>query len=110
MQALQIFHDKEDKPPNFVMYPTDLFTAINNIFNGNEAKVMLTLLGCKGDGSFSPSLTYMQKTAGITQPNNYYKIRKQLESKGYIEMDQQGNLYIDTKKIIDQYQNDTHNI
>ena len=70
---------------------------------------MFTLLGCKGDGSFSPSLTYMQKMAGITQPNNYYKIRKQLESKGYIEMDKQGNLYIDTKKILDQYQNDTHN-
>ena len=65
MQAPQIFHDKEDKPSNFVMYPTDLFAAINNIFNGNEAKVMLTLLGCKGDGSFSPSLTYMQKMAGM---------------------------------------------
>lgn len=110
MQAPQIFHDKKDKPPNFVMYPTDLFAAINTIFSGNEAKVMLTLLGCKGDGSFSPSLPYMQKMAGITQPNNYYKIRKQLESKGYIEIDKQGNLYIDTKKILDQYQNDTHNI
>ena len=110
MQTPQIFHDKEDKPPNFVMYPTDLFAAINTIFNGNEAKVMLTLLGCKGDGSFSPSLAYMQKMAGITQPNNYYKIRKQLEIKGYIKVDEQGNLYIDTKKILDQYQNDTHNI
>lgn len=110
MQAPQIFHDKEDKPSSFVMYPTDIFAAINNIFNGNEAKVMLTLLGCKGDGSFSPSLTYMQKMAGIAKPNNYYKIRKQLETKGYIEIDKQGNLYIDTKKILDQYQNDTHNI
>lgn len=110
MQAPQIFHDKEDRPSNFVMYPADLFAAINTIFNGNEAKVMLTLLGCKGDGSFSPSLTYMQKMAGITQPNNYYKIRKQLETKGYIKVDKQGNLYIDTKKILDKYQNDTHNI
>lgn len=110
MQAPQIFHDKEDRPKTFVIYPTELFAAINTIFNGNEAKVMLTLLGCKGDGSFSPSLPYMQKMAGITQPNNYYKIRKQLESKGYIEMDKQGNLYIDTKKILDQYQNDTTNI
>ena len=109
-KAPQVFHDKEDKPPNFVMYPLDLFAAINNIFNGNEAKTMLSLLGCKGDGSFSPSTAYMQKITGITLPHNYYKIRKQLETKGYIQTDEQGNLYINTKKIIDQYQNDTLNI
>ena len=102
-KAPQIFHTKEDKPHSFVMYPTDLFAAINTIFNGTEAKVMLALLGCKGDGSFSPSLQYMQKVTGITKPNNYYKIRKQLETNGYISTDQDGNLYIDTKKIIEEY-------
>ena len=96
----QIFHDKEDKPKNFVVYPIDLFSAINTLFNGNEVKIMLALLGCKGDGSFSPSVAYMQKMTGITQPNNYYKTRKQLETKGYIKTDEQGNLYIDTEKII----------
>ena len=105
----QIFHDKEDNPPNFIMIPSDLFVAINNIFNGNEAKILLTLLGCKGDGSFSPSAQYIQKMTGITQPNNYYKIRKQLETKGYIETDEQGNLYINSTKILKQYQNDTSN-
>lgn len=105
-KAPQIFHTKEDKPRSFVMYPTDLFAAVNSIFNGTEAKVMLALLGCKGDGSFSPSLQYMQKVTGITQPNNYYKTRKQLEKKGYISTDKEGNLYIDTQKIIDEYQNE----
>lgn len=109
-KAPQIFHTKEDKPSSFVMYPTDLFAAINTIFNGTESKVMLALLGCKGDGSFSPSTTYMQKVTGITQPNNYYKTRKQLEKKGYITTDKDGNLYIDAQKIIDQYKNDTNNI
>lgn len=99
-KAPQIFHTKEDKPKSFVMYPTELFAAINVLFNGNEAKVMLALLGCKGDGSFSPSAQYMQNITGITQPNNYYKTRKQLEKKGYIETDKDGNLYIDTQKII----------
>ena len=101
-KAPQIFHTKEEKPKSFVMYPTDLFAAINTIFNGNEAKVMLALLGCKGDGSFSPSTAYMQKVTGITLPNNYYKTRKQLEKKGYIEVDEDGNLYIDTQRILAQ--------
>lgn len=102
--APQVFHDKQDKPKNFVLYPTDLFSAINTIFNGNEAKIMLTLLGCKGDGSFSPSTAYIQKMTGITQPDNYYRIRKKLKNKGYITTDEQGNLYIDTQKILREAQ------
>jgi hypothetical protein len=102
VQAPQVFHDKQDKPKNFVIYPSDLFAAINQICNGNEAKILFTLLGCKGDGSFSPSTTYVQKMAGITQPNNYYKTRKQLEKKGLIRTDEKGNLYINTKNILAQ--------
>lgn len=100
MQAPQIFHDKPEKTKNFVAYPSDLFAAINQICNGNEAKVLLTLLGCKGDGSFAPSTAYVQRMAGITQPNNYYKTRKALENKGFIRTDEKGNLYISTKKIL----------
>ena len=98
--APQVFHDKPDKPKNFVVYPSDLFAAINQICNGNEAKVLLTLIGCKGDGSFSPSTAYIQKMAGITQPNNYYRIRKQLETRGLLTIDKEGNLYIDTQAIM----------
>lgn len=105
----QIFHDKEDPKSNFVIFPSDLFAAINTLFSGNESKLLLTLLGCKGDGSFTPSTTYMQKMTGISKPNNYFKIRKQLEDKGYIQIDEKGNLYINTKQIIDKYQNDTDN-
>lgn len=100
--APQIFHDKPDKTKNFVSYPSDLFAAVNQICNGNETKVLLTLLGCKGDGSFAPSTAYVQKMTGITQPNNYYKIRKQLETKGLIKTDEKGNLYIDTQYIVAQ--------
>lgn len=96
----QVFHDKEDKPKSYLIYPSELFSAINNQLSGNEAKVLLTLLGCKGDGSFSPSTAYMQKMTGITKPNNYYKTRKQLEDKGYIQVDENGNIYIDTQKIL----------
>lgn len=84
------------------MYPSDLFAAINQICNGNEAKVLLTLLGCKGDGSFTPSTAYVQRMSGITQPNNYYRARKALEKKGLIQTDKEGNLYINTKQIVAQ--------
>ena len=107
--APQIFHDKEDEPTNFILIPSDLFTAINNLCSGNEQKILLTLLGCKGDGSFSPSSKYMLQMTGITQPNNYYRARKDLEVKGYIETDEQGNLHIDTKNILNKYYNDTYN-
>jgi len=102
MNAPQVFHDKPEKTKNFVAYPVELFSAINQICNGNEAKVLLTLLGCKGDGSFAPSTAYVQRMAGITQPNNYYKTRKALEKKGFIKTDEKGNLYINTKKIVSQ--------
>ena len=102
MNAPQIFHDKPEKTKNFVAYPAELFSAINQICNGNEAKVLLTLLGCKGDGSFAPSTAYVQRMAGITQPNNYYKTRKSLEKKGLIRTDDQGNLYINTQNIVAQ--------
>jgi len=98
--APQVFHGKDDNPKSFVIYPMDLFKAINNTCSGNEAKILFTLLGCKGDGSFSPSTKYMLETTGITKPNNYFKVRKELEKKGFIETDEHGNLYINIDKII----------
>ena len=100
--APQVFHDKDDKPKSFVMYPTELFTAINNLCSGNEAKVLLTLLGCKGDGSFSPSTQYMLNTTGIPKANHFHSVRKSLTEKGYLE-EQGGDIYINTTKILEEY-------
>ena len=97
--APQIFHDKEDKPVSYVVYPTELFVKINNIFTYNEQKILLTLLGCKGDGSFCPSTQYMLNMTGITKPNHYFTARKQLTDSGYIE-EQDGDMYINTQKIL----------
>ena len=100
--APQVFHDKEESTNSFVLYPTDLFSSINQLCNGNEAKVLLTLLGCKGDGSFSPSTAYVQRMSGITQPNNYYRIRSQLEKKGLIQIASDGSIHINTQRIVAQ--------
>lgn len=97
--APQVFHNKEDKPKSFVMYPTDLFTKINNIFTYNEQKILLALLACKGDGSFSPSTQYMLNITGITKPNHYFAARKRLTDCGYIE-DINGDIHIDVNKIL----------
>ena len=97
--APQVFHDKEEKPNSFVMYPTELFSKINNIFTYNEQKILLTLLACKGDGSFSPSTQYMLNMTGITKPNHYFAARKVLTDCMYIEEDD-GNIHISVDKIL----------
>lgn len=99
-KAPQVFHAKDDKPESFVMYPLELIKAINQTCTGNEGRILLTLLGCKGDGSFSPSTKYMLEMTGISKPNNYFKIRKDLEKKGFIETDEHGNLYINIDRIM----------
>ena len=98
-QAPQVFHDKDEDVENFFVYPIELFSAINNLCSGNEAKVLLTLLGCKGDGSFRPSTKYMLKMTGITKANHYHTIRKALTEKGYLE-EQDGDIYVDIAKIL----------
>ena len=97
--APQIFHAKEDHPDSFVMYPTELFAKINNIFTYHEQKVLLTLLGCKGDGSFSPSTQYMLNMTGITKPNHYFTVRKALTDCGYLK-EEDGDIYVLIDKIL----------
>jgi hypothetical protein len=97
--APQVFHDKDDSPHSFVMYPTELFAHINNVFTPNEAKILLTLLGCKGDGSFSPSTKYMLHMTGITNANHYFVARKALIEDKYID-EYDGGLYVSTESIM----------
>lgn len=104
-KAPQIFHDKSDKEKQFVMYPNNLFEAINNMFTRNEAIVLLTWLGCKGDGSFSPNISYMLKMTGINSPENYYRIKRNLIKTKYVDEGEYGSIYIDTNKIIEDYKN-----
>lgn len=82
----KVFHAKDEiKTKQSVIFPLELFSAINNICTYNEQKVLLTMLGCKGDGSFSPSTQYMLNITGIPQPNHYFDVRKKLINKGYLE-------------------------
>lgn len=102
--APQLFHDKPDPKPGmkFVVYPQDLLKAINHLCTYNEQKVLLTLLGCKGDGSFCPSTEYILDMTGIKKPNHYFTIRKDLEDKKYILIED-GCIYVQTENILADY-------
>lgn len=102
--APQLFHNKKDpkKGESFVFYPKELLQAINHLCTYNEQRLLLTLLGCKGDGSFSPSIDYILSISGITKPNHYYAARKSLEDKGYLEI-KDGDIYVSPDIILDDY-------
>lgn len=99
----QVFHDKEDVKSNFVMYPSDLFAAINNIFSRNEAIVLLTWLGNKGDGSFSPNIQYIMNMTGIRTPENYYRIKRDLLGSKYVAENEYGGIHVDTTAIVSDW-------
>ncbi len=102
-RAPQIFHGKNIPAGSyFLQFPSELFAAINTLLSGNEAKIMLTLLGCPGDGSFCPSSEYMLKMTGIDSRENYFRTRKRLIDKGYIEQSD-GELYIDPDVLLEEY-------
>lgn len=103
--APQLFHDKPDpkKGANFMFYPQDLLRAINHLCTYNEQRLLLTLLGCKGDGSFSPSTEYILDMTGITKACHYFSVRKELEKRGYLKMTD-GSIFVQTQVILDDYQ------
>lgn len=102
--APQLFHNKKDphKGEVFVFYPQELLQAINNLCTYNEQRLLLTLLGCKGDGSFSPSIDYILKISGITKPNHYYVARRNLEDLGYLKVEDKA-IYVDPDQILADY-------
>ena len=102
--APQLFHDKPDpkKGEKFMFYPQDLLRAINNLCTYNEQRLLLTLLGCKGDGSFSPSTEYILDMTGITKACHYFSVRKSLETRGYLKLTD-GSIFVQTQAILDDY-------
>ena len=87
-----------------MFYPQDLLRAINHLWTYNEQRLLLTLLGCKGDGSFSPSTEYILDMTGITKACHYFSVRKTLESRGYIKLTD-GSIFVQTHVILDDYKN-----
>ena len=77
----------------------DILVAVNNLCTGSEVKVLLAAL------AYDPatlSTSQMQKITGITKPNNYFRVRKQLLNLGYLTMDN-GCMHVNTDKILEDY-------
>ena len=77
----------------------DLLIAINNLCTGSEVKVLLAVLV---HDPATLSTAQMQKATGITKPNNYFRVRKQLLNLGYLTIDESG-MYVNADKILSDY-------
>lgn len=77
----------------------DLAVAINNLCSGSEVKVLLSVLVF---GAAKPSTIQMQKLTGISHPNNYFRVRKQLVDLGYLIIDEDG-IHINVDKLLSDY-------
>lgn len=77
----------------------DLLVAINNLCTGSEVKVLLTVLA---HDSTTLSTAQMQKITGITKPNNYFRVRKQLLNLGYLIIDDNG-MHVNANRILFDY-------
>ena len=77
----------------------NLLIAINNLCAGSEIKVLLTVLA---NEPTTLSTSQMQKMTGITKPNNYFRVRKQLLNIGYLIIDDSG-MHVNIDKILADY-------
>lgn len=76
----------------------DLLIAMNNLCTGSEIKVLLVALA----HDCALSTAEMQAATGITKPNNYFKVRKQLLNLGYLILDDSG-MHVNANKILSDY-------
>ena len=78
---------------------SDLTIAINHLCTYTEAKILFAATYYKGA---NPTFVEIQKVTGITQPNNYFKARKQLLNIGYLIIDGNG-MYVNADAILKDY-------
>jgi hypothetical protein len=77
----------------------DLLTAINHLCTYVEFKILLAAIHYAGS---NPTFAEIQHITGITQPNNYFRARKQLIDIGYLTIDENG-MHVNTSAIINDY-------
>lgn len=84
-----------------IIIPKELFAAINTLFTGVESKILITIIG--HGWPFMPSIKYMLKMTGLTQNNHYFINRKKLIDNGYIVLQENGTMSVNTNKILNEY-------
>jgi len=79
---------------------TDLLIAIHHLCTYTEYKILFAAAYYEGS---NPTFAQIQEVTGITQPNNYFRARKQLVHLGYLIIDDSG-AHINADKILSDYQ------
>jgi hypothetical protein len=78
---------------------TDLLEAIHHLCTYNESKILLAAMH-HTDGVLTS--TQIGKMTGLTPPNNYFKVRKQLLNLDYLIIDNNG-MRVNIDKILSDY-------
>lgn len=78
---------------------TDLLIAIHHLCTYTEYKILFAAAYYEGT---NPTFAEIQKITGITQPNNYFRERKQLVRLGYLTVDNNG-IHVNVDKILTDY-------
>ncbi len=81
--------------------PADLLEAIYHLCTYNESKILFATMCYEGE---SPTSKQIGKFIGLTPPNNYFKVRKQLFNLGYLVLDGDG-MHVNVDKILSDYAN-----
>lgn len=79
--------------------PFDLLVAINHMCTYVEYKILLAAIHYAGS---NPTFAQIKEVTGITQPNNYFRTRKQLVCLGYLIIDDNG-MRINADKILNDF-------
>jgi 5'(3')-deoxyribonucleotidase len=79
---------------------TDLLIAIHHLCTYTEYKILFAAAYYEGT---NPTFAEIQDVTGITQPNNYFRARKQLVQLDYLIIDD-NCVRINTDKILNDYQ------
>ena len=86
---------------NNITISTDLVIAMNHLCTHTELKILLAAL-CHENCDLS--FVQIKNTTGITQSNNYFRVRKQLLLREYLLVDEFG-LYVNAGVILNDYKN-----
>jgi hypothetical protein len=78
---------------------TDLLVAIHHLCTYTEYKILFAAAYYEGT---NPTFAEIQDVTGITQPNNYFRERKQLVRLGYLTVDN-NSMHVNVDKILADY-------
>ena len=89
-QAPHLFHegrkthmDESDHQYNAYRFAPDLMDIVLKYLTGNQLKLMIVLMGTKGDGSFSPSEKWIEARTSLCH-SRYVEARNQLCEMGWL--------------------------